>query len=183
MSSVTGLTILRWERDLNTEDVESICKYATYHLRDWVKDCENLNEKAGFLITEGLRSCGWDGHSNRDTTLMKCLADSVNLGSLHSVPATQEEANSRKRKNSEEEALSKRHCHDKVPILSDRTTSLPIEPSSGEQSVHSETRFGGSHPELPQEGVNATLDWDCSIHLDLDWDQFIDDQIIESMNG
>ncbi|KAJ5642582.1 hypothetical protein N7490_006582 [Penicillium lividum] len=172
-----------WERDLNTEDIESICKYAKYNLRDWVKDCEDLNGKAGFLITEALRSCGWDGHSNRDTTLMRCLANSVDLGSLPSVPTTQEEAESRKRKNPEEEALPKRHCHDKVPILYDRTTSLPIESSSGEQSVPSEPRFDGSHPELSQEGVNATLDWDCSVHLDLDWDQFIEDQITESMNG
>jgi hypothetical protein len=167
--------IHRWERDLNTADVESICKYATCHLRGWVDNCKKLNQKAGSLVVEGLHSCGWDGHSHHDTALMKCLAHHVLLQNLPPVPAEHEEAQTRKRNGAQEEASSsKRHCHNTEPEANNGARPLAIDSVAGRWDVSYENQSA-------RGSVDTTLDWDFSINLDLDWDQFIEDQITESM--
>lgn len=159
--------------------MESLYKYVTCHLENWMADCKKLNEKAVTLVIEGLRACGWDGRSHRDTTFMKCLAGYVNLESLLSVATRYDEALPRKRKYPDKEASTKRHHQD---IYHDSNSDAPHPTSRVELNNRSGDQFGESQSQSPGTNFGTTLDWDCSINLSLDWDQFIDDQIAESMN-
>lgn len=159
--------------------MESLYKYVTCHLGNWVADCKKLNEKAVTLVIEGLRACGWDGRSHRDTTFMKCLAGYVDLDSLLSVSIRHVEALPRKRKYPDKEASSKRHHQDifqnSTPDEHPTSPRVELNDRSGDQ-------FGESQSQSPGTNFGMALDWDYSINLSLDWDQFIDDQITESMN-
>lgn len=163
------LTILSWERQLKSDEVDLICKYAENNLEDWVSHSKKLDEKAASLIVRGLQACGWDGLSHRDTTFMAHLGKYLE-GSDHETP---EKAKSRKRKSSCTAATPKRQHHARYQIFTDNHMAAP------DPETAAGTDDGNADCEDRLD--DTLLDWDFDINLSLDWDQFIEDQITEAV--